>query len=162
RRTPAAARASGSLVASHAAAAPVPRGADLLARPASRFRIVFRLTGPGRPHGRRRRIALPAADPVAPRLALPVLHPARPDAPGAFSIDPEDDAGAVYAKAGPIAAELVDEGLALDTSSFRPQPSEGLTCAEKITPADRELDLSLPPEELERRIRALSPHIGAR
>src|SRR5206468_6756026 len=79
-----------------------------------------------------------------------------------LSIDPEDDAGAVHAKAAPIAAELVDEALALDTSSFRPQPSEGVTYAEKITPADRELDLSLPPEELERRIRALSPHIGAR
>jgi methionyl-tRNA formyltransferase len=80
----------------------------------------------------------------------------------AFPIDPEDDSGAVYAKAVPMAAELVDEALTLDPASFRPQPSEGVTYAEKITPADRELDLSLPPEELDRRIRALSPHIGAR
>jgi methionyl-tRNA formyltransferase len=36
------------------------------------------------------------------------------------------------------------------------------TYAEKIGPADRELDWSRPPGELHNRIRALSPHIGAR
>ena len=36
------------------------------------------------------------------------------------------------------------------------------TSAEKIGPADRELDWSRPPQELHNRIRALSPHIGAR
>src|SRR2546430_7453054 len=43
-----------------------------------------------------------------------------------------------------------------------PQSDEGVTYAEKIGPADRELDWSRPPEELHNRIRALSPHIGAR
>jgi methionyl-tRNA formyltransferase len=78
----------------------------------------------------------------------------------AFAIGPEDDAGAVYAKAAPLAAELVEEALA--SGSFRPQPEEGITYAEKIGPADRELDWSRPPEELLNRVRALSPHIGAR
>ena len=32
----------------------------------------------------------------------------------------------------------------------------------KLTPADRELDWSRPPEELLNRVRALSPHVGAR
>ena len=39
---------------------------------------------------------------------------------------------------------------------------EGATYAEKITPADRELDLARPARELVNRVRALSPHIGAR
>jgi methionyl-tRNA formyltransferase len=37
-----------------------------------------------------------------------------------------------------------------------------VTYAEKITPADRELDWSRPAQELHNRVRALSPHIGAR
>jgi methionyl-tRNA formyltransferase len=78
----------------------------------------------------------------------------------AFPIEPDDDAGAVYLKAAPLAVELVEE--ALTTRSPRPQPDEGVTYAEKIGPADRELDWSRPPEEILDRIRALSPHIGAR
>jgi methionyl-tRNA formyltransferase len=46
--------------------------------------------------------------------------------------------------------------------SFQPQPAEGATYAERLTAADRELDWSRPPEELINRIRALSPHVGAR
>jgi methionyl-tRNA formyltransferase len=45
---------------------------------------------------------------------------------------------------------------------FEPQPAEGVRYAEKITAADRELDLAQPARELVNRIRALSPHIGAR
>ena len=55
--------------------------------------------------------------------------------------------------------ELIDEALAND--SFSPQVGEP-TYAEKIGPADRELDWSRPAKELHDRIRALSPHIGAR
>jgi methionyl-tRNA formyltransferase len=77
-----------------------------------------------------------------------------------FPIDPEDDAGAVYAKAAPISAGLIDE--VLQEARFSPQPDEGVTYAEKLTAADRGLDWDRPPEELLRRIRALSPHIGAR
>ena len=45
---------------------------------------------------------------------------------------------------------------------FAPQPADGVTYADKIASADRELDLDRPAGELVRRVRALSPHIGAR
>ena len=78
----------------------------------------------------------------------------------AFPIEPDDDAGAIYAKATPVAVELVEE--ALEAPIFRPQPEAGATYAAKIGAADRELDLLGPSEELLDRVRALSPHIGAR
>ncbi|HEX2086720.1 MAG TPA: methionyl-tRNA formyltransferase [Solirubrobacteraceae bacterium] len=43
-----------------------------------------------------------------------------------------------------------------------PQPDDGVTYAEKITAADRTLDPERPAAELERVVRALTPHIGAR
>ena len=78
----------------------------------------------------------------------------------AFAIDPDDDAGAVYERAAALAVELLDD--VLPEPSFQPQPDEGVTYADKLTAADRELDWSREPDELLRRIRALSPHIGAR
>jgi methionyl-tRNA formyltransferase len=42
------------------------------------------------------------------------------------------------------------------------QPQEGVTYAEKLGPADRLLDPARPAVELERVVRALHPHIGAR
>jgi methionyl-tRNA formyltransferase len=78
-----------------------------------------------------------------------------------FAIGPDDDAGAVYARAGEVAAQLLEDVLDGETS-FTPQAEEGVTYAERLTPADRELDWSRPPEENLNRIRALSPHIGAR
>jgi methionyl-tRNA formyltransferase len=77
-----------------------------------------------------------------------------------FPITPEDDAGTVYAKSAELAVPLLER--VLERPEFEPQPEEGVTYAEKLTPADRRLDWSLPPEELLNRIRALSPHIGAR
>jgi methionyl-tRNA formyltransferase len=79
----------------------------------------------------------------------------------AFSIGPEDDAGAVYAHAVDVAVRLLDAVLAAPPT-FRPQGEEGVTYAEKIGPNDRLLDLERPADELVRRVRALSPHIGAR
>lgn len=76
-----------------------------------------------------------------------------------FPIGPEDDAGAVFERAAAVAPHLVD--AALDSEDFRPQEGD-VTYAEKIRPADRELDWSWPAEELHDRIRALSPHVGAR
>jgi methionyl-tRNA formyltransferase len=76
-----------------------------------------------------------------------------------FPIGPDDDAGSVYDRAATLAPELVER--VLESQQFRPQEGEA-TYAEKIGPADRELDWSRPPEELHNRIRALSPHIGAR
>ncbi len=77
-----------------------------------------------------------------------------------FPIEPEDDAESVYRKAAEPAVRLLDRTL--PAPAFIPQPEEGVTYAEKLTPEDRELDWSRPAEELERQVRALSPHIGAR
>jgi methionyl-tRNA formyltransferase len=76
-----------------------------------------------------------------------------------FPIGPDADAGAVFARAAEVAAELL--GDVLPSPEFRPQPDEGVTYAEKITSADRELDLSRPAVEVHNHVRALSPHIGA-
>ena len=76
-----------------------------------------------------------------------------------LSIGGDTTAGDVYAEVARLAPELIDEALAND--SFSPQVGEP-TYAEKIGPADRELDWSRPAKELHDRIRALSPHIGAR
>jgi len=80
----------------------------------------------------------------------------------AFAIESDDDAGAVYAKAAPMAVELLADVLVDADRAYRPQSDEGVTYADKITAADRVLDLSRPPAELVNRVRALSPHIGAR
>ena len=74
-------------------------------------------------------------------------------------IGPDDDAGAVYDRAVPLSIDLLER--VLSAPSFEPQPVEGVTYAEKIGPGDRLLDLSRPEEALNR-VRALSPHIGAR
>jgi methionyl-tRNA formyltransferase len=78
----------------------------------------------------------------------------------AFPIGEDDDAGAVFAHAAALAVELLDE--VLPAPQFTPQADDGLTYADKITAADRELDLGSSPEQLANTIRALSPHIGAR
>jgi methionyl-tRNA formyltransferase len=78
----------------------------------------------------------------------------------AFQIGPDDDAGAVFARAAALAVELLDE--VLPEPSFTPQPQTGVTYAAKITAADRELDLARPARQLVDQVRALSPHIGAR
>jgi methionyl-tRNA formyltransferase len=78
----------------------------------------------------------------------------------AFPIGPDDDAGAVFARAADVAVDLLDDVLA--EPEFTPQPEEGVTYAEKITAADRELDLARPPGEIHNQVRALSPQIGAR
>lgn len=78
----------------------------------------------------------------------------------AFAIEPDDDAGTVYAKAAALAADLLDE--VLPEPEFTPQPEDGVTYADKITAADRQLDLGRPADELVNQIRALAPHIGAR
>jgi methionyl-tRNA formyltransferase len=78
----------------------------------------------------------------------------------AFDVGPDDDAGAVFARSADIAARLLD-GVMADPR-FEPQPVDGVTYAEKIRPEDRKLDLSHPARENVDRVRALSPHIGAR
>jgi methionyl-tRNA formyltransferase len=75
-----------------------------------------------------------------------------------FLLTPEDDAGSVYSRAAELAVELLDE--VLPDPVFHAQEGE-TSYAAKIEPDDRLLDLSRPVESLNR-IRALSPHIGAR
>jgi methionyl-tRNA formyltransferase len=75
-----------------------------------------------------------------------------------FPIAPGDDAGAVFRRAAEVAARLL-AGV-VPAPSFAPQSAEGATYAQKIAPADRRLDLA-DPVDAWRRVRALSPHIGA-
>jgi methionyl-tRNA formyltransferase len=81
-------------------------------------------------------------------------------AQASFPIEPEDDAGVVYEHAAALAVELLDQ--VLPDPRFEAQPAAGITYAEKITADDRLLDWSRPAQELVDRVRALSPHIGAR
>lgn len=69
------------------------------------------------------------------------------------------DAGEVYARAAVVAARLLND--VIESPAFEPQAEVGTTYAEKITAADRELNLDDPLDSW-RRVRALSPHIGAR
>ena len=78
----------------------------------------------------------------------------------ACDVGEDDDAGSVFARSAEIAARLLGEVMA--APSFTPQPDEGVTYAEKITAADRELDPARPARENVNVVRALSPHIGAR
>jgi methionyl-tRNA formyltransferase len=78
----------------------------------------------------------------------------------AFDVRPDDDAGAIYERSAEVAARLLDDVIA--DPHFEPQPADGVTYAEKIRPEDRDLDLSRPAHEIVNRVRALSPHIGAR
>jgi methionyl-tRNA formyltransferase len=75
-------------------------------------------------------------------------------------IGPEDDTGVVLDRAAPLAVDLLDEVFREPT--FTPQPEGAATYADKITAADRELDWDDLPEVNLNKIRALSPHIGAR
>jgi len=83
------------------------------------------------------------AGPIAAREAFPI---------GAA------DAGEVFERAAEVGARLVDEVIVCPR--FEPQVGAP-TYAEKIGPADRELDPA-DPVDAWRRVRALSPHIGAR
>jgi methionyl-tRNA formyltransferase len=78
-----------------------------------------------------------------------------------FPIGERDDAGAVRARALELGVPLLEEAL-LERPEPRPQSHSGVTYAEKIAPGDRALDWSRPAVELDRVVRALSPHIGAR
>jgi methionyl-tRNA formyltransferase len=75
-------------------------------------------------------------------------------------IHPDDDYGSVAARLAPLGAELLVEALDL-RPAFREQPEDGVTYAAKIEARERLLDPARPADELERRVRALTPHIGA-
>jgi methionyl-tRNA formyltransferase len=82
----------------------------------------------------------------------------------AIAVGDDEDAGSVTARlselGGPLLARVLTD---LDAGLLEPvtQPEEGVSLAPKIAPEDRVLDLARPAAELARRVRALSPHIGA-
>jgi methionyl-tRNA formyltransferase len=77
----------------------------------------------------------------------------------AEAIHPDDDYGSLAGRLAALGGELLVE--ALDTQpAFREQPEQGVTYAKKIDAADRLLDPERPADALERRVRALTPHIG--
>jgi methionyl-tRNA formyltransferase len=74
-------------------------------------------------------------------------------------IRPDDDYGSLSARLAELSGELLVE--ALDSAcEWRAQPEQGITYAEKIGRDDRVLDPELPAAALERRVRALNPHVG--
>jgi len=111
--------------------------------------------------------ALMAGDPasaVAAMLLVEALDAGPVAALERFDVGPDDDAGAVYQRAlelglAPFARALRDGGSG--GLATVPQVGEP-TYAAKITAADRVLDATRPASELHDRVRALSPHIGAR
>jgi len=80
---------------------------------------------------------------------------------GAEPIAVEDDYASLAGRLQALGGELLVRALE-EAPPFSEQPEEGVTYAEKITAADRLLDPGRPAAELERRVRALHPHIGAR
>jgi methionyl-tRNA formyltransferase len=79
-------------------------------------------------------------------------------------IDGTDDYASLAARLAEVAGELVVralDGLAAGELGFTEQEDSLATYAEKISPDERRLDPSMPASELERRVRALTPHIGA-
>jgi methionyl-tRNA formyltransferase len=73
----------------------------------------------------------------------------------------QDTYGSLSARLQELGGELIVRALD-EHPPFEEQPEEGVTYAEKIGPADRLLDPARPAAELERTVRALHPHIGAR
>jgi methionyl-tRNA formyltransferase len=75
-------------------------------------------------------------------------------------IRPDDDYGSLAERLAVVGGDLLVE--ALDTlPTPRPQGADGVTYAEKIDRAERLLDPALDAAALERRVRALTPHVGA-
>jgi methionyl-tRNA formyltransferase len=74
---------------------------------------------------------------------------------------PTDDYASLSARLRDVSVKLLE--LVLETNPTpTPQSEDGVTYAEKLTAEDRTLDLTRPPEENVRIVRALHPHIGAR
>jgi methionyl-tRNA formyltransferase len=77
----------------------------------------------------------------------------------AMDIRPDDDYGSLSRRLAEFGGELLVEALD-DPPECRAQPDQGVTMAHKIGPEDRRLDGERSAHELERRVRALHPHVG--
>jgi methionyl-tRNA formyltransferase len=82
-------------------------------------------------------------------------------ASGREPIRPDDTYGTLAERLEDLGARLLVHTLD-EQPPFEPQPNDGVTYADKIAPHDRTLDPARPAAELERVVRALTPHIGAR
>ena len=71
----------------------------------------------------------------------------------------DDDYGSLSRRLAELGGELLVETLDR-LPECREQPSEGVTIAPKLEPDDRRLDPELSAVQLERRVRALTPHVG--
>jgi methionyl-tRNA formyltransferase len=80
---------------------------------------------------------------------------------GEEPIGPDDDYGTLSARLERLGGELLVRALS-ERPAFAEQGEDGVTYAHKIEARDRALDFTLPPEAVERQVRALRPHIGAR
>jgi methionyl-tRNA formyltransferase len=78
-------------------------------------------------------------------------------------IDPGEDFESLSAKLAEVGGELLVRALDLQAKGdleFVEQDEDGVTYAEKIEPAERQLDPELPARELAAKVRALNPHVG--
>jgi methionyl-tRNA formyltransferase len=73
----------------------------------------------------------------------------------------DDDYGTLAARLERLGGRLLVQALD-ERPEFTEQDEAGVTYAHKIQARDRTLDFTRPPEEVERAVRALRPHIGAR
>jgi len=73
----------------------------------------------------------------------------------------EDTYGSLAARLAQVGGELLVRALE-EAPAFIEQDEQGVTYAEKVSSEDRLLDPGRPAAELERVVRALHPHIGAR
>ena len=80
---------------------------------------------------------------------------------GSEPILPDDTYGSLAPRLQRLGGELLIRALD-EHPEFLEQEDSGVTYAEKIGPEDRLLDPARPAIELERTVRALHPHIGAR
>jgi len=80
---------------------------------------------------------------------------------GVEPIRPDDDYGTLTARLQELGGELLVRALD-ERPPWVEQDEAGVTYAHKIEAADRALDPARTPAELERTVRALRPHIGAR
>ena len=98
-------------------------------------------------------------------VSIMALTPGLDDGPVSLSaatpIGPQDTYATVSGRLLEIAGDLLLRALD-ERPAFAAQPEDGVTYADKIGPADRTLDPSRSAADLERVVRALTPHIGAR
>jgi methionyl-tRNA formyltransferase len=81
-----------------------------------------------------------------------------------LAIGPQESFGELAPRLAALGGELLIRALdrlAAGELELTEQPEEGVTYAEKVEPAERRLDPTRPALEAERKVRALTPHIGA-